>query len=368
MTKTRRAEAIWVEARSRWQINVQRDGKRKTFTSPVPGRKGKHEAEAKADEWLDAGQPDTIRFDNAWAVFVGHLKKTTGRQNYHNYESIGRCWLLPALGAKRLQKIRLADVQNIINKAADAGLSATTCQNIKDKFFSFYLFAFDNNWGMEPMRSVRVVIPKKAPKAVRTIVQPSLLQTLFEDDTIPYYSHVRKVFYIHAFRFIVLTGLRRGELCGLKTSDIKDGVIHIQRAVNRLGETTEGKTENANRTVPLTSHALKVLESQRAMMKDRGISSAWVFPDESGKQTNPNDLYSGWRRYAQTHGISSSLHELRHTFVSITENDIPDPLLKRVVGHSEGMDTHGVYGHAMDTDMQRALGMMEDAFARVLPD
>jgi len=368
MPKTRRSEAVWIEARGRWQINVQRDGKRKTFTSSLPGRKGKHEAEAKADDWLEAGQPDTIRFDHAWATFVEHLRKTTGTQNYYAYDSIGRCWLLPALGEKRLHKIHLADIQNIVNKAADAGRSAETCRNIKDKFFSFYLFAFDNNWSMEPLRSARVIIPKKAPKAVRTIIQPSQLKTLFEDDTVPYYSQVHKSYYIHAFRFIVLTGLRRGELCGLKNSDIKDGVIHIQRSINRLNEMTEGKTENANRTVPLTTHAIKVLENQQAMLRDKGISSVWVFPDENGKQTKPNDLYSGWRRYAQTHGIASSLHELRHTFVSITENDIPDPLLKRVVGHSEGMDTHGIYGHAMDTDMQRALGMMEDAFDRVLTD
>jgi len=58
MAKERRAEAVWIEARSRWQINVQRDGKRKTFTSSTPGRKGKHEAEGKADDWLEAGQPE----------------------------------------------------------------------------------------------------------------------------------------------------------------------------------------------------------------------------------------------------------------------------------------------------------------------
>ena len=45
MAKDRRSEAIWVEARERWQINVQRDGKRRTFTSSTPGRRGKHEAE-----------------------------------------------------------------------------------------------------------------------------------------------------------------------------------------------------------------------------------------------------------------------------------------------------------------------------------
>ena len=45
--------AKWVESAQRWQINVQKDGKRKTFTSTKPGRTGQREANAKADAWLD---------------------------------------------------------------------------------------------------------------------------------------------------------------------------------------------------------------------------------------------------------------------------------------------------------------------------
>ena len=47
------SEAYWVDRYHRWQVNVQRDGKRKTFTSTLTGRKGKLEAERKADRWLE---------------------------------------------------------------------------------------------------------------------------------------------------------------------------------------------------------------------------------------------------------------------------------------------------------------------------
>lgn len=47
--------AKWVESAQRGQINVQKDGKRKTFTSTKPGRTGQREANAKADAWLDDG-------------------------------------------------------------------------------------------------------------------------------------------------------------------------------------------------------------------------------------------------------------------------------------------------------------------------
>lgn len=47
--------AKWIESAQRWQINVQKDGVRKTFTSAKPGRTGQREANKKADDWLENG-------------------------------------------------------------------------------------------------------------------------------------------------------------------------------------------------------------------------------------------------------------------------------------------------------------------------
>ena len=45
--------AVWQEKYKRWQINVQKDGIRKSFYSSTPGRTGQREANKKADQWLD---------------------------------------------------------------------------------------------------------------------------------------------------------------------------------------------------------------------------------------------------------------------------------------------------------------------------
>lgn len=366
MPKTRRSEAVWIEARERWQINVQRDGKRRTFASSLPGRKGKHEAEAKADDWLDAGQPDDMRFDAAWAIYLEHIKRTTGTANHYDNESIGRIWLVPALGMKRLSKIRLADIQDIVDDAVNRGRAARTCKNIKDKFFGFAAYAADQKWSLDVMRSEKVKVSKKAKKAERTVVQPDQLKDLFSHDTEVSRGVERPCFYIHAFRLLVLTGMRRGELCGLTWKDYKDNALIVRQAINRHQEITEGKTENAQRRIPLTERSVAVLDEQLAMLKRNGIKSKWIFPDDEGNYTDPLKLYKRWKFFAKQLSITSSLHELRHTFVSIAENDIPDPLLKRVVGHSKSMDTHGVYGHVLDDELTRALSMMENAFDRVL--
>lgn len=58
----RKGEACWIEKRQRWQLSVQREKVRKCFVSSTPGRRGKHEAEAKADEWL-ANMSDKDKLD-----------------------------------------------------------------------------------------------------------------------------------------------------------------------------------------------------------------------------------------------------------------------------------------------------------------
>ena len=70
--------------------------------------------------------------------------------------------------------------------------------------------------------------------------------------------------YINAYRFQLLTGLRPGELLGLRWADIKGGTVYISRAVNILGEETQGKNQNAIRAFALSERARAVLDEQRA--------------------------------------------------------------------------------------------------------
>lgn len=371
MPKSRRAEAIWIEARNRWQLNVQQDGKRKTFVSSIPGRKGKHEAEAKADDWLDAGQPDDLRFDAAWAIYLDHLKRNTGTSNHYAAETIGRNWILDTseetrISRKRLSKIKLRDLQELVTAAGEAGRAKRTCKNIKDKLSGFFHFANSQGWeySVDPSR---IILPTQAKVGKRNVVQPDALKVLFSSDTIAKNRKQEKCFYIHAFRFLVVTGYRRGELCGFRDEDYQPPVLTVNRAVNDHNELTQGKNTNARRTNVLSKRAQQILLDQKAMLKDMGITSPWLFPSREGERLDPRTLYNYWLRiYAKQHGIQASLHELRHTFISIARIEMPEALLKDFVGHSASMDTFGVYGHEIDGDKQKAADIIDSIFDRVL--
>ena len=78
--------AVWTEARKRWQINVQKDGIRKTFTSSKPGRAGQREANSKADAWLDLGIENPNRkVGELLDEFLFAIKEKTSNTNCITY-------------------------------------------------------------------------------------------------------------------------------------------------------------------------------------------------------------------------------------------------------------------------------------------
>ena len=88
MAVERRAEACWIESKGYWEIKVQKNGTRKSFRSSVAGRKGKHEAEAKADKWLAKGTID-MRFSSAYPLILYHNFRQLTRGNSNKISFYG---------------------------------------------------------------------------------------------------------------------------------------------------------------------------------------------------------------------------------------------------------------------------------------
>ena len=121
MKKLRTNEAAWLEKSGRWSIKVQRDGERKQFTSSKPGRKGKLEAERKADEWLEQGLiSKDPRVSEAYAEYVESKRKKGKSSEWPvKLESLGRNHILPYIEHKRVSALVQLDWRNIIDKAAE---------------------------------------------------------------------------------------------------------------------------------------------------------------------------------------------------------------------------------------------------------
>lgn len=366
MAVERRAEACWIESKGYWEIKVQKNGTRKSFRSSVAGRKGKHEAELKADKWLASSKKD-MRFPAAWDLFMVDQKKRTSAANWAKHEQYYINYIKPNVGVRKLSSITPVVWQSCIDAAAAKGLSRRTCTNIRASITCFLKYAYRARWDVQRLEDGDLFVPRQAaPPKERQVLQPSAIRMLFSDPSIVRYGKKSIAQYSYAWQFLAATGLRRGELCGLKNEDIDGIILHVRRSINNDLEETSGKNDNARRTIELSNIALNVLLRQRAMLDEKGIDSCWVFPDKYGERANPNHIYDQWRTWCGQNGLKVSLHEIRHTFISINKADLPLELMKATVGHSSAMDTFGVYGHKIEGDMHRAAQIVDEVFDNIL--
>ena len=150
-------------------------------------------------------------------------------------------------------------------------------------------------------------------------------------------------------RLLLLTGCRRGEIVGLRWSELRDDMLVL----------ADSKT--GPRRVPLNTQARAILEHQ-----PRG-ASAFVFPsplDPSRPRCRELPL---WQRVRKEAGIEDvRLHDLRHTHAShAVMNGVPVPVVSRMLGHSNVRMTLR-YAHLGDRDIEAAAERIGQAVARIL--
>ena len=342
---------------SRWLYTPFIDGKQLFFSSTIKGAEGKKAVLKKFSKQID--KEVDVRFSAAWVQHLTDRKSSLGEQSeaYIKTESIGRIHLLPRLKNYRVRSITEQDWQNCItlaNSKKAKQLAKKSLANIRNEITLFCKFAKKNRW-LDAIPD-SLTIPKTAPVVGKEILHPAELKSLLSD--------TQSDWYINVWRLMVVTGLRPGEVYGLKWQDVTGGLIKIRRAINRRSIETDGKNENAIRTLYTSGIASAILLDQKNQLKQNGIDSEWVFCGKNGDAPRAATINNHWAKYRaknQMPGVTQ--YGLRHTFVSITKSGLPEALLKQVVGHSKSMDTLGIYGKEIDTDKIQAATIIDGIFS-----
>lgn len=373
---TRTNTAKWSEKEQRWRLGVTKeDGERKFFSSKKKGRKGQIECNAKADAWLMSNLVNpNMRVDQIFQLYIKDKEMSVTNARLYGINCYYNKHIKSVLGRKKISSLRVKDLQDVMNNMYEKGLAKGTIKQVRILLSNILKYARKND--LTNLTTEFVEIPKKAKEGhPKQALQLDEVRTLLTSDETIYNRYVVKDDYINAYRFILLTGIRRGECLGLHWSDLVkdiDGntVLKVERSYNVVREMTKGKNNNAQRDIILNDLAVKVLEQQRMLLKSKGINpdkNIIIFPDvETGYYLNPNRFKLYFQKYARHNNLSiSTLHELRHTYITINK-DLDIRILKKLVGHSESLDTLGIYAHDLHGEKERAVKEVERKFISIL--
>ncbi len=165
----------------------------------------------------------------------------------------------------------------------------------------------------------------------------------------------------------IMTGLRRGEICGLKWEDFDDlnGTLKIGRSVSAgsekygtiIGET---KTEKSKRKILLPSSVVDVLKKR----KEKAVSE-WIFPSMTSNKCalSPGAAYRKLKQILEKSGLPEiRFHDLRHTFAThALQSGVDAKTLSGILGHTNASFTLDTYTH-VTTDMQRQAATIIESF------
>lgn len=345
----------------RWRLRVTVDGKTKNFISRTPGMKGRREVINRYHDWLEGKTIEHLKFEVAWERFIERQESRNGIEapSTLQIKQLGQLYIAPKLKGRHVNRLTVDDFQDVINTAKPirkkrAELSAKSLKNIRGILVQFIKFAVARGY-MEPLRD-DLYIPAGRSVKEKEILQPDDITKLFNPEI--------NDWYINYFRLATVCGLRPGECLGLQWEDINfmRKTITIVRSINVHNQITEGKNRNAKREIGLSDIAAQILQDQKEKTKDLNV--AWVFPNPIGAMSNQCATARAWRRLKAKTGIPGTPYSLRHTFISMVKYDIPESMIRSIVGHSTSMDTLGTYGHRIDGELQRVAAMVDETLKK----
>lgn len=167
----------------------------------------------------------------------------------------------------------------------------------------------------------------------------------------------------------VYTGIRLGELCGLKWQDVNagKGMLHVQRTVERVAQedgTTclavlTPKTESSNRWIPIPQEMMRVLKPDQRLPETYLLTGGEIIPD-------PRTMQNRYKALLKRVGVPyRNFHALRHTYATrCIEQGIDAKSVSELLGHSDVRTTLRLYVHAsMDYKSKavEAIGFLNSA-------
>lgn len=322
--------------------------------------------------------------------WLGRVREDKRATTHRGYESAVRLHITPVLGPVRLEKLGGADVRRLI---AVCRVKCLCCVNRYDRHRpeKEQCCSAGRCCGRRPSKRqiqfIHAVLRNALASAVRDELVTRNVAKLVQIPTPRYkvgkglaVAEVKKLLAeaaktrLYALYVVAATlGLRRGELLGLRWTDLdlERATLTVAQTVQRVGGrllVDDTKSEASDATVPLPKVTRRVLVEhvERQAVERAAAGECWqdyglVFPTSVGTPIEPRSLnrhFDGIRTRAGLPGVR--LHDLRHTVVSLLlALGTPPHIVQAIARHADLEITLSIYAHTNLDAMREALDKID---------
>lgn len=359
--------------------------------APVPQRRRvwhsgfKNRSEAKKALTAMLGQVDTASFVEPSALtlrefvegtWLPSLETSTLREStVEMYRRSVHCYVLPHLGSLRLRDVSPARLASWLEELKATGTGDRTVEIAGICAHKLLKSALDRELiARNPADNGAVRSARPKPKAKA----PTVWST---DQTRAFLDSQRDDRLFALWRLAAMTGLRRGELVGLRWRDVDldAGAVRVSATrvvVNYSVVDSAPKTEKSRRTISLDGATVAALRQHRSRQTEEMFAigrqrsdDGYVFTsDPGGNPYHPDRITRTLAAKARATGLPVvRLHSLRHSHASAAIlAGVPLKVVSERLGHSSIAVTSDVYGHVTTAADQAAADQVAAAIDGVL--
>lgn len=315
----------------------------------------------KQKELQDGNEKRTNPTISAYYEYLTELraneqKGATIRAQRYQFENIAGVKLQDGrkFGELKLQELTRRDIENARQILLDDGKTPENL-NICFAHLNHVLecAVLDDTIPKNPCKALKRLKRENAP------ISENRHRALTEEETIAFLkaSEDKNSFYHNAFKLMLLTGLRIGEVGALYLTDIENGFIHVKRTITRgtdgayyVGEDT--KTYSGKRDIPLTEELKKLIKDQRALNNMFfGVEALGaLFKSSEGELLREYTINREIARICRQAGIEKfTCHGFRVTFATrfIEQRPQDFKILSEIMGHKDISITLNLYTRVM---------------------
>lgn len=359
-------------------LGFKANGKRNQKWKSIKGTKKEAEAllarmltELEDGVYIDAKKTSVSDYLDKW---IASIKGSVSSTTYERYKQLCDKHLKPTIGniaLNKLQAIRISELYSVAMESGridgKGGLSKQTVLHMHRVLKRALSQAV--KWGL---------LSRNPCDAVDNIPKPNKKErlTFTTEETLSLLEQLEGNRLQLPVLLAVTTGMRRGEILGLRWKDINldKKRLYIRQIVietreNGL-EVKQPKTDASSRTIALPQIAIDAIKKYRVEQAElclqlgKGLTpESMLFNEYSGLNV-PNRITVNFRSFIKSHGFKHvTFHDLRHTHAThLLEQNIHPKIVSERLGHSTIALTMNTYSHVMPTMQEEAANKVDELF------